>query len=318
MKIFSGMRPTGQLHIGNYLGALRNWVELQKKADCIFGIVDYHAITTSFNSKTIKKDSINLALDYLGAGIDPKKSIIMIQSHIPEHTELAWILETLTSMGDLQRMTQFKEKSKQHQENAGLFSYPVLMAADILLYKADAVPVGEDQKQHVELTRKLAKKFNNQFGKTFSLPQTLLVKNGARIMSLTDPKKKMSKTGDESINLNDSPNEIRRKIKKAVTDSGKEIKYSKSKPAISNLLTIYHLFSNKSIKELENKYKNKGYGEFKKDLAEVIIKELKPFQEKRKKYSPELVEKILNQGAEKAQKIAQKTIKEVKTKIGLI
>lgn len=316
------MRPTGQLHIGNYLGALKNWVELQKKANCIFSVVDYHGITTPFDPKTIKKDSMNLILDYLGAGINPKKSIIMIQSHVPEHTELAWILGTLTPLGELERMTQFKEKSKQHKENinSGLFSYPVLMAADILLYKADTVPVGEDQKQHVELTRKLAKKFNNQFGKTFPLPETQLVKHGARIMSLTDPKKKMSKTGDESINLNDSPKEIRRKIKKAVTDSGKEIKYSKSKPAISNLLTIYHLFSNKSIKEIEEKYKNKGYEEFKKDLAEVIIKGLKKFQEKRKKYekNPQLVEKILNQGTKKAGKIARKTIKEVKTKIGLI
>lgn len=316
------MRPTGQLHIGNYLGALKNWVELQKKANCIFSVVDYHGITTPFDPKTIKKDSMNLVLDYLGAGINPKKSIIMIQSHVPEHTELAWILGTLTPLGELERMTQFKEKSKQHKENinSGLFSYPVLMAADILLYKADTVPVGEDQKQHVELTRKLAKKFNNQFGKTFPLPETQLVKHGARIMSLTDPSKKMSKTGDESINLNDSPKEIRRKIKKAVTDSGKEIKYSKSKPAISNLLTIYHLFSNKSIKEIEEKYKNKGYEEFKKDLAEVIIKGLKKFQETRKKYekNPQLVEKILNQGAKKAEKIARKTIKEVKTKIGLI
>jgi len=322
MKIFSGMRPTGQLHIGNYLGALKNWVEFQKKANCIFGVVDYHGITTPFDPKTIKKDSMNLVLDYLGAGIDPKKSIIMIQSHVPEHTELAWILGTLAPIGELERMTQFKDKSKQHKENinSGLFSYPVLMAADILLYKADTVPVGMDQEQHVELTRKLAKKFNNQFGKTFPLPETELVKHGAKIMSLTDPKKKMSKTGDESINLNDSPNEIRRKIKKAVTDSGKEIKYKKSKPAISNLLTIYHLFSNKSIKEIEEKYKNKGYGEFKKDLAEVIIKGLKKFQETRKKYekNPQLVEKILNEGAKKAEKIAKQTIKEVKTKIGLI
>ncbi len=323
MRIFSGMRPTGQLHIGNYLGALKNWVELQKKHQCIFGVVDYHGITTPFSPKTIYKDTMNLVLDYLAAGINPKKSTIIIQSQIPEHTELAWILGTLTPLGELERMTQFKEKAKQQKKdvNAGLFAYPVLMAADILLYKADAVPVGEDQIQHVELTRTLAKKFNNKFSNTFPLPEIQLVKTGARIMSLTDPTKKMSKTGDESIGLNDSPALIREKIKKAVTDSGKEIKYDlRKKPAISNLLTIYHLFSNKSISDLEKKYKNKGYAQFKKDLAEVIIKGLKPFQEKRKKYqkNPQLVKKILAKGQAKAQKIAQATMKEVKQKIGLI
>jgi len=323
MRIFSGMRPTGQLHIGNYLGALKNWKELQKKHQCIFGVVDYHGITTPFNPKTIHKDTMNLVLDYLAAGINPKKSTIIIQSQIPEHTELAWILGTLTSLSQLERMTQFKEKAKQQKKNvnAGLFAYPVLMAADILLYKANLVPVGEDQIQHVELTRTLARKFNNKFSNTFPLPKTQLVKTGARIMSLTDPIKKMSKTGDESIALIDSAAVIRQKIKKATTDSGKEIKYDlKNKPGISNLLTIYHLFSGKSISEIEKKYKDKGYGEFKKDLAEVIIKGLKPFQEKRKKYqkNPELVKKILAKGHKKAQKIAQTTMKEVKQKMGLI
>ena len=323
MRIFSGMRPTGQLHIGNYLGALKNWKELQKKHQCIFGVVDYHGITTPFNAKTIHKDTMNLVLDYLAAGIDPKKSIIMIQSHVPEHTELAWILGTLTPLSELERMTQFKEKAKQHKKdvNAGLFAYPVLMAADILLYKTNLVPVGEDQRQHVELARTLARKFNNKFSNVFPLPKTQLVKTGARIMSLTDPTKKMSKTGDESIGLNDSPVLIRQKIKTAKTDSGKEIKYDlKKKPGISNLLTVYHLFSNKSIADLEKRYKNKGYAQFKKDLAEVIIKGLKPFQEKRKKYqkNPQLVKKILAKGHKKAQKLAQATIKQVKQKMGLI
>jgi tryptophanyl-tRNA synthetase len=323
MRIFSGMRPTGQLHIGNYFGALKNWLELQKKAGCIFAVVDYHGITTPFNPKTIHKETMNLVLDYLAAGINPKKSTIIIQSQIPEHTELAWILGTLTPLGELERMTQFKEKAKQHKENinAGLFTYPVLMAADILLYKANLVPVGEDQKQHVELARTLARKFNNKFGQVFPLPKVQLQKFGARIMSLTDPTKKMSKTNDEGIGLNDSPALIRNKIKKAVTDSGKEIKYDlRKKPGISNLLTIYHLFSNKSISDLEKKYKDKGYGEFKKDLAEVIIKGLKPFQIKRKKYqkNPQLVKKILTEGTDKAQRIAKKTIKEVKQKMGLI
>ncbi len=322
MRIFSGMRPSGQLHIGNYLGALKNWLELQKKHQCIFGVVDYHAITTPFNPKQISKDIKNLVLDYLAAGIDPKKSIIIIQSHIPEHTELAWILSTLTPLGELKRMTQFKEKAKQHEEsvNAGLFCYPILMAADILLYKAEIVPVGEDQAQHVELTRTIARKFNNKFGKTFPEPKTLLQKNGARIMSLNEQSKKMSKTGEESIALTDSPEKIREKIKKAVTDSGKEIKFDKkNKPAISNLLTIYHLFSGKSISDLEKEYRGKGYAEFKKDLAEVIINGLKPFQEKRKKLekNPRLIEKVLTEGKNKAQKIAKQTIKEAKMKMGL-
>jgi tryptophanyl-tRNA synthetase len=269
-------------------------------------------------------------LDYLAAGIDPKNastssphgSIIIIQSHIPEHTELAWILSTLTPLGELERMTQFKEKAKQHKEsvNAGLFCYPILMAADILLYKADTVPVGEDQLQHVELARTLARKFNNKFGKTFPEPKAQLLKAGARIKSLTDPTKKMSKTGDESIALTDSPEIIRQKIKTAVTDSGKEIKFDeKNKPAISNLLTIYHLFSGKSISDLEKKYQGKGYAEFKKDLAEVIIRGLKPFQEKRKKLekNPRLITKILADGEKKAKKIAQETMKEVKRKVGL-
>ncbi len=325
MRVFSGMRPTGQLHIGNYLGAAKNWLELQKKHECIFAVVDYHGITTPFNQKQIKKDTMGVVLDYLAAGINPKKSILMIQSHIPEHTELAWILGTLTPLGELERMTQFKEKSKQYKANinAGLFTYPILMAADILLYKTNIVPVGEDQRQHVELARTIARKFNNKFGKVFSLPKTQLPKFGARIMSLNNPTQKMSKSfGPQSyIALSDSPNIIREKIKRAVTDSGKEIKYDlKKKPAISNLLTICHLFSKKSIKELEKKYKNRGYAEFKKDLAEVIIKGLEPFQEKRKKYekSPRLVKKILAEGAKKAQKIAKETIREVKTKMGLI
>jgi len=330
MKVFSGMRPSGQLHIGNYLGALKNWLELQKKAtrltgeaDCIFSVVDYHGITTPFNSKTIRKNTMDLILDYLGAGIDPKKSIIIIQSQIPEHTELAWILATLTPIGELGRMTQFKEKQKQHKENinAGLFLYPVLMAADILLYKAEIVPVGKDQVQHVELARTITRKFNNKFGKVFPLPKAQVSKFGARIMSLTNPVKKMSKTGDESIGLNDSPALIRKKIKKAVTDSGREIKYNpKKKPAISNLLTIYHLFSGKSIKELERKYQGKGYAQFKADLAETVIKGLKPFQERRKKYekNPQLVQKILAEGQKRAQKIAQQTMNEVKKKIGLM
>jgi tryptophanyl-tRNA synthetase len=318
------MRPSGQLHIGNYLGALKNWVELQKKHQCIFGVVDYHAITTPFNPKQIQKDVYNLVLDYLATGIDPKKSIIIIQSQIPEHAELAWILGALTPVSWLERIPTYKEKLELHPKhrNLGILAYPVLMAADILLYKATLVPVGEDQMPHVEITNDLARRFNQMFGKTF-LPVKGIVNEGmgARIKSLTDPTQKMSKTGGEGIGLSDSPESIREKIKTAVTDSGREIKYDgKNKPAISNLLTIYHLFSSKSISDIEKKYQGKGYAEFKKDLAEVIIKGLKPIQERRKKFekNPRLMEKILAEGQNKAQKIAQATIKEVKEKMGLI
>jgi len=325
MKIFSGIQPTGTLHIGNYLGAIKQWIELQKKANCIFSIVDLHAITISYNPKQMQKNILSAAMDYLAVGLSPQKCIIFVQSQVKEHAELAWLLETLTPLGELERMTQFKEKAQQHKENinAGLFSYPVLMAADILLYKTDAVPVGEDQQQHVELSRVLARKFNNKFGKTFPEPKAQLPKFGARIMALNDPMQKMSKSlGPQSfITLTDSPEIIREKIKTAVTDSGREVKYDETnKPAISNLLTIYHLFSGKTIAELEKKYQGKGYAEFKKNLAEVIIKGLADFQKKRKELEkkPKKVKKILADGAKKAQKIAQQNMKEIKTKMGLI
>jgi tryptophanyl-tRNA synthetase len=324
MKILSGIQPTGTLHIGNYLGAIKQWVELQKKNNCIFVIVDLHSLTIPYNLKEMQKNILSAAMDYLSAGINPKKCIIFVQSHIKEHAELAWLLETITPIGELERMTQFKDKAKKHKENinAGLFAYPVLMAADILLYKTDIVPVGEDQVQHVELARTIARKFNAKFGKIFIEPKAQLSKLGAKIMSLADPIQKMSKSIPQGcININDSAETIRKKIKTAVTDSGKEIKYDeKNKPAISNLLTIYHLFSNKSIVDIEKKYQGKGYAEFKKDLTEVVIKGLKPIQESRKKYekNPRLVEKTLAEGAKKAQKIAKETMKEIKTKMGLI
>lgn len=324
MKILSGIQPTGTLHIGNYLGAIKQWVELQKKNNCIFVIVDLHSLTIPYNLKEMQKNILSAAMDYLSAGINPKKCIIFVQSHIKEHAELAWLLETITPIGELERMTQFKDKAKQHKENinAGLFAYPVLMAADILLYKTDIVPVGEDQVQHVELARTIARKFNAKFGKIFIEPKAQLSKLGAKIMSLADPIQKMSKSIPQGcININDSAETIKKKIKTAITDSGKEVKFDeKNKPAISNLLTIYHLFSNKSIVDIEKKYQGKGYAEFKKDLAEVVIKGLKPIQESRKKYekNPRLVEKTLAEGAKKAQKIAGETMEEIKTKMGLI
>jgi tryptophanyl-tRNA synthetase len=324
MRIFSGIRPTGDIHIGNYLGAIKQWIQLQEKGEGIFCIVDLHAITTPFDPKKMQEDILNLAIVYLASGLNPEKSILFVQSEVKEHTELAWILGNITPMGELKRMTQFKEKMKKHPQyiNAGLLNYPLLMASDILLYQTDAVPVGKDQQQHVELTRTIARRFNQKFGKTFKEPKVLLQKFGAKIMSLDDPKKKMSKTDNPRgcIELFAEPSEIRKKIKNAVTDPGKEIKYDPAKkPGISNLLTIYSLFSKESIKELEKKFENKGYKEFKESLAELLIKRLEPFRKKRKELlSREVyIKDILKKGAEKARTIAQSTMIEVKRKMGL-
>lgn len=325
--IFSGIQPTGTIHIGNYLGAIKNWVELQKNPDYnrFFSVVDLHAMTTPYDASQFQKTIYNTALDILVAGLNPEKCTIFIQSQIKEHSELTWILDTITPLGELERMTQFKEKAKEQKKevNAGLLTYPVLQAADILLYKTNFVPVGKDQQQHVEFTRTLARKFNARFGNIFKEPEVLIPKVGAKIMSLQDPSKKMSKShGPESyIALFDSDDEIRRKIKISVTDSGKEIKDDeKNKPAISNLLTIYHLFSEEPIKEIEKNYSGKGYAEFKKDLAEVIIKHLKPLREKRQKIAknPAYVRNILEQGRMRAQKIASQTMEKVKKATGLI
>jgi len=325
MRVFSGIRPTGEIHIGNYLGAIKQWIELQKKYECVFCIVDLHAITTPFEPKEMQKKILDTAIVYLAAGLDPEKSIIFIQSQVKEHSELAWLLGTITPLGDLKRMTQFKEKSKENPEyiNAGLLNYPLLMAADILLYQTDLVPVGKDQAQHVELTREIARKFNRMFGKTFKEPRVLLSKFGQKIMSLKDPKKKMSKTGDPRgcIELFDEPEIIRKKIMAAVTDLGKEIKYDPiKKPGISNLLTIYSLFSGKSIPDLEKEFKNKGYEEFKKNLTEILIESLKPLREKRGKLLKKevYVKEILEKGAERARKIAQLTMRDARKKLGLI
>jgi len=324
MRIFSGIRPTGDLHIGNYLGAIKQWLELQEKNECIFCVVDLHAITTPYKENELQKNILETATTYLVAGLDPEKSIIFVQSQIKEHTELAWLLSTITPLGELQRMTQFKEKSKKHSKyiNAGLLNYPVLMASDILLYQTDIVPVGKDQKQHVELARTIAGKFNKQFGNTFKIPRALLSKSGAKIMSLQNPKKKMSKTGDPKgcIGLFDEPKEIQKKVITAITDSGRKIDYSQEKkPGISNLLTIYSLFSGKSIKEIEKKFKGKGYAEFKKSLAKFLINSLEPFRKKRKELLKRevYVKEILKQGKRKAQVVAQSTMQDVKKKMGL-
>ncbi len=325
MRIFSGIRPTGDIHIGNYLGAIKQWVELQEKNECVFCIVDLHAITTPYKSEEMQKNIFEATITYLAAGINPEKSIIFTQSQVKEHTELSWLLNTITPMGELQRMTQFKEKIKKHPEyvNAGLFNYPVLMAADILLYKTQAVPVGKDQEQHVELARSIAKKFNQKFGETFTEPKSILSKEGAKIMSLVDPKKKMSKSDDSKsyISLFDTPEDIQKKIMSATTDSGKDIIYNiTKKPGISNLLIIYSLLTDKTTQEIEKEFKKKSYSEFKKSLAKVVIDYLEPFRRKQKELllRDVYVKEILNKGKARAESIAQTTIQEVHKKMGLV
>jgi len=325
MRIFSGVRPTGDVHIGNYLGAIKQWVKLQEKNECIFCIVDLHAITTPYKKEQLQKNILETTVTYLAAGLNPEKSIIFVQSKIKEHSELAWLLGTIIPVGELQRMTQFKEKTKKHPKyvNAGLLNYPVLMAADILLYQTQLVPVGKDQQQHVELSRTIARRFNQQFGKTFKLPQTLLSKTGAKIMSLQNPTKKMSKTGNPRgyIGLFDKPEIIKSKVMAGVTDTGKEIVYNpQKKPGISNLLTIYSLFSEKPIKQLETEFKDQNYVEFKESLVKVLIKSLEPLRQKRKELLNRevYVRDILNHGQRKAEIIAQSTIKEVKKNMGLL
>jgi len=325
MRVFSGIRPTGELHIGNYFGAIKQWIELQEKHDCVFCIVDLHAVTTPYLPENLQKNILDLAVAYLAAGLDPEKCILFVQSQVKEHAELAWLLGTFTPLGELKRMTQFKEKSKKHPEyvNAGLLNYPLLMAADILLYKTDSVPVGIDQEQHVELAREIARKFNKMFGEVFKEPKVLLPKIGQKIMSLQNPKKKMSKTDDPAgcIGLFDEPEEIKKKIMSAVTDLGRIIKDDPlKKPGISNLLTIYSLFSGKKIKDLEKNFKGRGYEEFKKSLTKLLIETLEPLGKKRKELlSREVyVKEILEQGRKRAQVIAQSTMAEVKKKMGLI
>ena len=319
-KVFSGIRPTGNIHIGNYLGAISQWIQLQEENDCIFSIVDWHAITTPYNESTLQDTILETASIYLACGIDPKKCILFIQSDVKQHTELTWLLGSITPLGELQRMTQFKDKSKKHKEyiNAGLLNYPILMASDILLYDADIVPVGKDQTQHVELTRNIAQKFNKKYGKTFTLPESLISKKGAIIYSLQEIDKKMSKTGDPKgcIGIFDKPEEIKKKIMSAQTDSENEIRLDLTKKkGISNLLNIYSLFSKKTIKEIENDFVNKGYNDFKKSLAELLIDKLKTIQEN--KIPKEEIKKILNAGAKKAEARAEEKMKVVRKRMGL-
>lgn len=325
MRIFSGIRPTGDIHIGNYLGAIRQWIDLQEKNECLFCIVDLHAITTPYKPEEMQKNIFDAASIYLAAGVNPEKSVIFVQSQVKEHTELSWLLNTITPIGELQRMTQFKEKAKKYNDyvNAGLLNYPVLMAADILLYKTEGVPVGKDQEQHVELARTIAKKFNQKFGKIFLEPKALMPDSGAKIMSLQNPKKKMSKSDDPKsyISLFDSEEDIQKKIMSSATDSGKNIVYNiAKKPGVSNLLTIYSLLTQNPMEKIEKQFKGKGYGDFKKSLAKTIIDYLEPFRRKQKELSSRevYVKEILNKGRSRASTIAQTTMREAREKMGLV
>ena len=324
--ILSGIQATGDLTLGNYIGAMKNFVEMQDEYNCYYMIANLHALTVRRDPKELKQNVLKVLASYISAGIDPEKSTLFIQSQVPEHAELGWVLDCYTYMGELSRMTQFKDKSAKHADNinAGLFTYPSLMAGDILLYQADLVPTGEDQKQHVELTRDIAERFNNLYGDTFKIPSPYIPKVGARIMGLQDPKSKMSKSStipNDTILLIDSSEEIMKKVKKAVTDSEGIVKYDEeNKPGISNLMEIYGIITKKTMDEIEREFSGEGYGTFKVAVANAIIKELEPFHKKYNELleNPQYLEKIYNEGAIRASQVARKTLKDVYEKIGLI
>jgi tryptophanyl-tRNA synthetase len=321
-RIFSGAQPTGNVHLGNYLGALKNWVALQHEYESFFCIVNLHAITVTHDPKLLAESTRNLTRIYLAVGLDPQVSTIFIQSDVPEHAELTWVLNCVVRVGELERMTQYKDKAKRQGENvsAGLLDYPVLMAADILLYQTDLVPVGHDQKQHLELTRDLAIRFNRDFGETFRVPDPYIPKVGARIMSLSDPTKKMSKSDDDPngcVLLLDDADSVRRKFKRAVTDSGAEIRFDETRPAINNLLEIYHLMTGQSQVEVEAHFAGKGYAQLKNDLADATVEFLRPIQQRVREISDEQLDAILEQGREKASRIARPTLKQVYERTGL-
>ena len=323
--LLSGIQPSGHLCIGNYLGALKNWEALQESHDSIFLVVDMHALTIKQNPAELRQRCLSYVAQYIACGIDPEKSTIVIQSHVPQHVELMWVLNTLTYMGELNRMTQFKDKSKKYAANinAALFTYPVLMAADILIYQADLVPVGADQKQHLELTRDLAGRFNTQYSDTFVVPKPYIPKAGARIMSLQEPEKKMSKS-DANLNniiaILDSPDVIKKKIKRAVTDSGTDIKVDKDRPGISNLIQLYSLITDMSVKDVQTQFSGKMYSDFKSELGNVMAEFLAPIQKKYDEISKDkaYLESVLAKGAERAHYRARKTLTKVYRKVGFI
>lgn len=322
-RIFSGIQPSGALTIGNYLGALKNWTKLVDEYECIFSVVDLHAITVRQDPKELKERCYALLAQYIACGLDPEKCTMFVQSHVPEHSQLAWILNCYTYMGELSRMTQFKDKSSKHADNinAGLFTYPVLMASDILLYNADLVPVGHDQRQHLELTRDLAERFNTIYGDTFKIPEGYIAKHGARVMDLSDPTRKMSKSEPQgSIALLEEPASIMKKFKRAVTDSFGYVKYEEGRFAMNNLISIYCSTTGKTAEEVEKEFEGKGYGDFKKAVAEAVISELEPIQTEYAKLMQDkaYLESVLKNGRETAKAIAEKTLKDVYAKIGYI
>jgi tryptophanyl-tRNA synthetase len=323
-RVFSGIKPSGSPQLGNYLGAIRRWAAEQDKYDNIFCIVDLHAITEYVEPAELKQYIREQTGMLLAAGIDPEKSILFQQSYVPEHSELAWLLNCYIPMGWMQRMTQFKEKAEEQKEqlSVGVFDYPALMAADILLYDTDEVPIGDDQKQHVELTRDVAQRFNHIYGETFKLPEPVVGEVGARIMGLEDPTRKMSKSeggSGQSIALLDGPDIIRRKIMRATTDSHRDVVFDESRPGIFNLLTIYQTITGESEKDIETRFQDKGYGDFKKVLAEVVVEALRPVQERYREITadPGYLESILKDGADKAVPLASKKVAQVRQRIGL-
>ncbi len=325
-RIFSGMQPTGVLTLGNYLGALKNWAQLQDEYDSIFCVVDLHSLTIRREPARLRADSLSLLAQYIACGIDPEKNVLFLQSHVSAHAELCWILSCYTYMGELGRMTQFKEKSARHQDNinAGLFTYPVLMAADILLYQTDLVPVGDDQKQHLELARDIAGRFNGIYGDVFKIPEPYIPKVGARIMSLQEPTSKMSKSDDNEnayITLLDTPDTIIRKFRRAVTDSEASVRFDpENKPGISNLMSIYSSVTGKTYDEIEGEFEGKGYGDFKLAVGEAVAEALKPVQVRYNELmsSKDYLTEIVKKGAETAEYLANKTLRKVYKKIGLV
>ena len=323
-RIFSGIQPSGDLTLGSYMGAIKNWVALQDEYDCLYCIVDMHAITVRQVPADLRRRSLEQLAQYIACGLDPEKNIMFIQSHVPQHAELAWVLGCYTQFGELSRMTQFKDKSQKHADNitAGLFTYPVLMAADILLYQADLVPVGQDQKQHVELCRDIAGRFNGVYSETFTLPEPFIPKMGARIMSLGNPGSKMSKSDpDGCVYMMDKPEDIMRKFKRAVTDCETAVRYDKeNKPGVSNLLTIYCAATGKTMAEAEAEFEGKGYGVFKPAVGEAVVELMRPIREEAQRLMGDkaYLESIYRQGAERAQYLAEKTLRKVYKKVGFV
>ncbi len=323
-RMLSGIQPSGDLHLGNYLGAIKNWAVRSEEYDCFYFMADMHTITVRQDPAELRRRSLNQLAQYIACGLDPEKNVLFLQSHVPAHAQLAWVLDCYTMFGELSRMTQFKDKSSKFHDNinAGLFTYPVLMAADILLYQPDFVPVGEDQKQHVELTRNIAQRFNSVYGDVFTIPEPLISKTGARIYGLTTPEAKMSKSVPEGcVFIMDSPDDIARKFRKAVTDSDTErcVRYDKeAKPGVANLMNIYSTLTGKSFEEIEKEFDGKGYGVFKPAVGEVVASCLRPIREEAERLIKDkaYLDEVYRSGAEKASWVANKTLRKVYKKVG--